>query len=165
MHRKLNETEKLGTAPATAVATELESKTFTNWGAFKKASLTPVQILCTEYQPFHTSVTGCHSRLLLTAEAMLQHITADHGGGFQLTLVQAAKPWDGWDKLEAAGLEAADFRCDVCDAVLRLTPSNILKHMRTHISKFRRAQEGGVFNLTLSTLPSVADANEEFDNA
>lgn len=123
----------------------------TNWGVFKEAGLVPVKIVCDGYYPIHRANLGCHSKLQLTAEAMINHLDQDHGGGFQITLKRTdGKPWDGWDKLQEAGIEIVDFRCDVCDEVLRLNPMIILRHFAPHSGKTRRPRQGGTFNLTIS---------------
>lgn len=122
-----------------------------NWSAFKEAGLIPVQIVCDGYLPIHQFNSGCHSKLALTAEAMISHLDREHGGGFVITLQRTNGPaWDGWDKLIEAGIEVTDFRCDVCDEVIRLNPTFILRHFAPHSGKTRRPRAGGTFLMTIS---------------
>lgn len=133
-----------------------------NWSAFKEAGLVPVEIVCEGYFPIHQFNSGCHSKLQLTAEAMISHLDRDHGGGFQMTLRRSNGPaWDGWDKLAEAGIEVTDFRCDVCDEMIRLNPTFILRHFPAHAGKTRRPRMGGVFNITISRQvnPDFTDAD------
>lgn len=133
----------------TKIPTAKNSKT--NWSVFKEAGLVPTEIVCEGYYPVHRFNNGCHTKLGLTAEAMIAHLDADHGGGFQITLKRSdGKMWDGWDKLSEAGIEVTDFRCDVCDEVLRLNPTIILRHFAPHTGKSRRPRLGGTFNITIS---------------
>lgn len=136
----------------TEQAKPVSKKSFTNWDAFAKAGLRPVTVKCQAYKPVHLSDRSCHSNLLFTADALKRHVDADHGGAIQITL----KKVDGsgsvgnfWKALAESGLEAYDFRCDVCDKVLKFHPTSILGCMRSHNGKTRRVLPGGHYNLTL----------------
>jgi len=134
----------------------------TNWGAFKEAGLSPIDITCEGYLPIHQFNSGCHSKLALTAEAMISHLDREHGGGFVMTLRKSNGPvWDGWDKFIELGIEITDFRCDVCDEVIKLNPSFILRHFAPHSGKMRRPKAGGTFNITISRQvnPEYTDAD------
>jgi len=127
-------------------------KSFTNWDAFAKAGLRPVTVTCQAYKPIHLADRSCHTNLQFTAEALTRHLQADHGGAIQLTLkkVDGGNSVGGfWKALSESGLEAHDFRCDVCDKVLRFHPTSILSCMRAHNGKTRRVMPGGHYNITL----------------
>lgn len=139
-------------------------KTVTNWIAFEIARLMPKEILCQGYKPTHQVDLSCHTRLPLDAAVLGKHIKAEHGGGFLFTLRKADKTWPGWRKFSALGLEAHDFRCAVCDAVVPFHPGHILKHMKPHTGKIKRITPGGGFNITLGFgLPDLPDV-EAFES-
>lgn len=136
------------------------SKTFTKWDAFAKAGLRPVTITCQAYKPVHLSDRSCHTNLQFSAAAFKRHIEADHGSAIQLTL----KKVDGtssplWKELSESGLEAHDFRCDICDRQLTFHPTSILSCMRAHSGKTRRVFPGGHFNITLGLSPRDYEEN------
>ena len=140
------------TKPTVEVKSAPAKKSFTNWDAFAKAGLRPVTVKCQAYKPVHLSDRSCHSNLMFTGEALTRHVIADHGGAIQLTL----KKVDGsgsvgnfWKALAESGLEAYDFRCDICDKVLKFHPTSILGCMRAHNGKTRRVLPGGHYNITL----------------
>ena len=125
-------------------------KVVTKWSALDEARLVPTKITCEGYRPTHRVDNGCHSRLRLNPSYMKQHLEGGHGGGFRLYLRKGDKPWPGWKICVEQGLEAVDFRCEVCDAVVPFSPMHIAKHMKAHSGKSRRVLTGGVFNITLS---------------
>lgn len=142
------------------------SKTHTKWHALEEARLIPTEIVCDGYRPWHAFNNGCHSRLRLDVDQMIAHTEGQHGGGFMLKVRKGDKPWPGWKQLAEKGIEAADFRCEVCDAVIPFHPMHITKHMRAHTGKHRRVLPGGRYNLTLSVgapIPTEAEAFEDFE--
>lgn len=137
------------------------SKTFTNWDAFAKAGLRPVTITCQAYAPYHRVDRSCHSNLRFKPEDFKRHMPGC-GGALQLTL----KKVDGkesalWKELSESGLEAHDFRCDICDKQLAFRPSSILPCLRAHSGKTRRVHPGGKFNITLG---EVREQDEELSD-
>lgn len=155
------------TKPSVASTTEAgpsapptKPKTFTNWKAFADAKLTPATISCQAYKPIHLADMSCHTRLLFHAATLKRHIEAEHGAGFQFLVKNTdGKPSPFWTELEELGLEAHDFRCDVCDEELRFNPTTILRHMRNHAGKTRKAGPGGMFNVTIGF--SAPDRSED----
>ena len=154
---------------ATSVAKTPEpvkSKTYTNWKAFNQARLVPTILTCSAYKPVHLADMSCHTKLLITGESVQKHIEHDHSGGF---IVQV-KTSDGklsnfWQELEDLGLEAHDFRCDICNKILRFHASSIIPHMKAHGGKTRRVLPGGLFAFTISAgRPEQALDDEDEDN-
>lgn len=152
---------------ATPVAETPKPKTFTNWKAFEQAKLVPATIKCEAYRPVFQHDASCHSNLLFTVETLQRHIDGDHGGGFRFFLKQTdGKPSPLWKALEEAGLEAHDFRCEICDKQLRFHPSSIIPHLKAHGGKTRRVLPGGVFNMVLSKgRPEIELTDEDEDVA
>ncbi len=134
----------------------------TNWKAFEDAKLVPVLIRCDGYFPYHKHNEGCHTVLSPTADAMITHFNAGHGGGFymQLRRSNGSKPWEGWKHLAEAGMEIVDFRCAVCNTEIVLDPRYILPHMVPHRNGNKRTQQGGGFWITISDKPINHDANQ-----
>jgi hypothetical protein len=140
------------------------STTYTKWDAFDRAHLVPVTITCDGYHPVHYVNNGCHSKTVLSAEAIINHMRADHGNGFQIQLrVTDGKGWPGWKALKDAGIEIVDLRCDVCDKTLPLHPQHLLGCMRAHAGKTKRARQGGLYNLTLSFNKPIAAEEDPYD--
>lgn len=125
------------------------NKTLTNWNVFVKAQLVPKRMVCEGYGPQHRFDQGCHSNLLLTAEAVERHLDADHGGGYRIFLRKGDIPWKGWLEFQDKGLEIHDFRCEICDAEVPLTPQHIFKHMESHTGKMKRPRQGGEYLITI----------------
>lgn len=113
-------------------------KTFTNWDALNVARLKLVVLTCARYRGGQLPEPSCHTRLPHSVGTIKAHIAAEHGGTFRLAVRQSdAKSSKLWSELAEAGLESHDFRCDVCDAVVRLHPSAILPHLKPHKGKTR----------------------------
>lgn len=154
--------------PATSVYdSSTPNKTYTNWKAFDQAKLVVTSAKCESYRPVFLHDGSCHSNLILKAENFIRHIQGDHGGGFRL-FVKAAeangKASPLWQELADAGLEAHDFRCEICDKQLRFAPSSFIGHLKAHSGKTRRVNLGGVFNVVLS-LAKPEDVLDEDDAA
>lgn len=141
-----------------------KSKTFTNWRAFGDAHLAPETLFCQAYKPIHLSDMSCHTKLLFKAETLKRHIEAEHGAGFQFLVRNTdGKVSPFWADMENLGLEAHDFRCDVCDQELRFNPTTILRHLRPHAGKTRKSRPGGMFNLTLGfSKPDTSESDGDF---
>ncbi len=138
----------------------------TKWGAFEKAGLEPVEISCQAYLPVHPADLSCHTRLVLNAQAIINHVDADHLGGFAVTLRKTGRSWPGWLDLKTAGIESYDFRCDVCDAIVPMQTQHLLIHMKPHPGKSRRIGKGGKFWMTVGhdkPVSNAIDATEEDD--
>ena len=133
-----------------------ETRSITNWQAFNDAKLIPVSIQCDGYQPMWPTNLGCHTRLPLKAEVMVNHIP-EHGGAFRMVLESDATKWPGWEELAKLGVECSDCRCEVCDAQVPMRAPALLKHMKVHPSKHRRNQQGGQFNFSLTFDKSIFD--------
>jgi hypothetical protein len=140
----------------------VEQKTHTKWSALTSANLVPTQIVCNGYRPFHTVDSGCHTRLKLDPEQLKAHVEGGHGGGFSFKFRKGDKPWAGWKKFELLNLEAMDFRCEICNAVIPFHPMHILKHMRPHTGNQRRVLPGGLYNMTLNVGIPTATEEEAF---
>src|SRR5690349_21137271 len=96
------ETAKLvglsSTIPASAPTAETNPSTKpsdTNWAAFDKARLVPSEIVCQGYYPVHPHDASCHSRIKLSAESMIPHITGEHGNRYGTGFKFSLKPTDG----------------------------------------------------------------------
>ena len=121
-------------------------KSYTDWEALDKCGLVPVALDCQAYQPFHGHDHSCHTHLRFTAETIKRHVEGDHGGGFQVYVRRSdGKPSPLWKALAEAGLEAVDFRCDICQSRpadgLRFHPSSILQHIKPHRGKLAKNQD------------------------
>ncbi len=140
---------------ANIAKTAVEKTALTNWKAFVDAGLVPTQIRCDGYFPKHPTNEGCHSALVPTGQAMINHLKAEHGGGFFITFrrTDGSKPWTGWQELQDAGIEISDFRCAVCNEQIALDPRHILQHMNPHKNGNRRTQEGKIFWMTITDKP------------
>lgn len=128
-----------------------EKKVVTNWSALKSAQVVPTSLECNSYRPFHRVDLSCHTRLVPRAESVVRHLEMGHGGGFQIKLRRADKPWPEWERLGELGLEASDFRCEICDKQVPFHPIHILNHLKSHSGKIKRVSPGGVFNLTVTS--------------
>lgn len=132
------------------VVTPTKKKTYTNWKAFEQMKLVPTSIKCEGYRPVFLADMSCHSHMQFKASTIASHIDGEHGGGFRFFLKTTdGKPHPIWQELEDAGLEAHDFRCEICDAQLRFAPSSIAAHLKPHSGKTRRVLPGGVLNLLI----------------
>lgn len=149
---------------ATSVA---KKKTFTNWKAFEACKLVPATISCEAYRPVFSNDASCHTKIPMNVATLVRHLDGEHGGGFRFFLkTTEGKPHPLWKELEEAGIEAHDFRCDVCSAQLRFHPSSIMPHMKAHSGNTRRVNPGGVFDVLLGkTRPDREESDEEQDVA
>ncbi len=153
-----------------AVSPEMETprkqKTYTNWKVFEQMKLTPVTIKCEGYRPLFMADISCHSNLRFTAATIKNHVDGDHGGGFRFFLKTTdGKPHPIWAELEAAGMEAHDFRCEICDSQLRFAPTSIASHLKAHSGKTRRVLPGATFNLLIGSGKPEREEVDEVDVA
>lgn len=148
---------------APAAATNNPPASSTNWGAFSKAQLVPSSVTCLSYRPIHRVDNTCHSKILLSAEAVKRHIEMGHSGAFQMLLRHTDKSTDFWQGLSDTGLESIDLRCEICDAVIPFHPNHISKHMKPHNGKSKRVIPGGLFNVTISTGQVAPSEEDAFD--
>jgi hypothetical protein len=79
-----------------------------------------------------------------------------------LSLRRSDKPVKLWDQLAEAGLEAVDFRCEICDKQLPFHSNHLDACMKPHAGKSRRVKEGGHFNVTIKRDYETA-ADEAFE--
>jgi hypothetical protein len=129
----LKSKEDTAVAVAEAPAPSSKRKTYTPWDAFVKAKLVPVSIVCDTIRGRQAD-EACHTRLALTADSIIRHISElDHGGGFKIQFKKTdGKPWQGWKDLEDAGFEIAGLKCVPCDEKVQVSPRDLLNHMRQH---------------------------------
>lgn len=151
-------------------------KTYTNWEAFTKAKLRPVNIKCQGYKPTHTYDAGCKTNLTFDVDTLIEHIKRDHGGGFEMVLRVGANAWEGWNLFQSKGIEITDIKDFLTDADVRIQPGELLKYTKSRRGKNKEAQmrhngllAGGIptaiFNITLGfNKPSITDDeyNQEF---
>jgi hypothetical protein len=120
-------------------------KTQTNWDALTKAGLRPTVVFCQAYADQSGRLlsrvdTSCHSRLIPKAENLITHYKGGHGGEFKIGVRKSDnKPSPMWAELAAAGIEAVDFRCEVCGVPLRFHPTSFIQHLRSHTGKTKQA--------------------------
>ncbi len=151
------------------VSTEVEPveqpKCLTKWEAFEEAGLVPTEVWCWDYFPASRVDMSCHSRLMLNGEAVVRHMSPEHGtgGGFKMKLKRTErKSGTFWADLKKSGVELHDFRCDVCDKDIPLTPRRILKHMEAHSGRTHNTVQGGTFLFSLRFDPALEGNEEEF---
>ena len=151
--------------PTAETVVASEKKCFTNWSAFTKALVAPSEITCQGYQPMQRVDMACHTRLRFNPQTLIDHVRADHGGGFRFKLKETQKPWPGWAEFEKLGVEAHDFRCEVCDKVIPFHPNHIKNHMRPHAGKVRRvfSDHHSIFNFTLGLDPPTPSDEEIYE--
>src|SRR5665213_3076231 len=126
--------------PAPAPA-EAPKNSYTNWKAFENAKVVPVVMIC-DVIDRHPADESCKTRLVPTAENLMKHFSAEHGGGFQIKFKQTdGKPWPGWKQLDEAKFEVVDLRCEVCNRSVEISARDILNHIRPHQGKFRGAYQ------------------------
>lgn len=163
-------------APEVIVEEEKQEprKTFTNWKVLYDTKLYPTVIKCEGYFPMQPFNSGCHTLMNLKPDQLLQHLEADHGGGFFLSFRVGAQNdpigarehkiafWDGWLKLQELGLELRDLRCDICNEEIPLNSRSITRHLKPHAGKSTRVKPGGDFWFTLSKeVPQESGSDEE----
>ena len=154
-------------APQPAEATR---KSATNWMALAKAGVKPVTVRCQTYPPIFRSDASGHSALQVNSATLKRHREGEHGGAYYVQLTpKAGKASTFWQDMEDSGLEAQDFRCEICDKVLRLplhqsnfVPSAVC--MRPHAGKTRRVYPGGKFNFYVS-MSKPEGSEDELDAA
>lgn len=128
---------------AEAVA-EPESKqktTYTNWDTFVKAGLAVKSIKC-ECLRGHPADEACKTFLIPTAQNVINHVNAGHGGGFLFEVVEVSdggRAWPGWKEFAKAGLEIQTLIDEVTDHPINLSVRAIKTVLRPHQGKFRGA--------------------------
>lgn len=150
-----------------------EKKTETPWDIFGKANYGVKEIVC-QCLPGHPSDEACKTAIIPTAQHVLAHVRAGHGGGFEFTvrevLPQRGKPWKGWDELRDAGAEIAWIRDEVSDKQVDLSAKALKDVLKPHQGKFRGAWQAFNHHLLINIyLPSVnapatGEYDDEFDN-
>lgn len=144
-----------------------DREVFTNWNIFNKTKLHPTYMRC-ESNSAHTGYnSGCHTQLPFIAKSYVSHLDNGHGGGIFIsfrenfksdmigaqtasTIAQRPEAHPIWDEFKEHGIELRDFRCDVCDAQIKLNPNVILRHCKPHTGKSTRLRPGGDFWLYIS---------------
>lgn len=126
--------ETTGTAVAEKPAEASKArKAYTNWDALAKSGLVPLVINCQSYRPVHMADFSCHTALKMDVPTLRRHMVSEHGSAFEIFLKRTdGKESPLWQELSAAGLEAGDFRCGCCSKPVRLHPTSILQHSRSH---------------------------------
>ena len=146
---------------------EIESNSGTPWENLANGGIVPIRVMCQDYQPIHRADMSCHTNLQIKAPALTSHMTEEHGAGggfyFQLRHRPGQKS-DLWGELAEAGVEMHDFRCDVCDEQLPLTPRRVVRHIAAHAGKMRSARAGGGFWMTLRFDPPDGGDGDYQDN-
>ncbi len=157
---KTKSAEKL---EAAEVATLKERKTLTDWSVFEKGGLVPVRIRCEGYMGSHPSDLSCHSNLLLTGEAVLNHMQPDHSGGwFKFKFrISDGKVSPIWGKLADAGVEISDLYCSHCRTQVAMTPRNIIKHLQPHAGATRINPDPQSLCFSLTTNKADLDEYDE----
>lgn len=122
------------------------TKTYTNWDIFDKANYGVSRIVC-ECLPGHPADEACKTALIPTASNVINHIKAEHGGGFMFTIREAKTPWKGWQELAAAGVEIQWIQDQVNDKSVDLSVRALRTVLKPHQGKFRGAWQA--FNHTL----------------
>ena len=139
------------------------SKSLTKWEALKNFAVKEVK--CSAYPPVHKGDDSCHTRLRPTdAQQMVDHINGGHSGAFQFVLEEGTREFPLWKQLAALGVEAQDFRCEICDKVIPFHTNHILPHMRPHSGKLKRIREGKQYNMTLTVGRPTVSEDEAFED-
>ncbi len=157
----------------------------TDWAQFIKGRFVPSEIVCQEYLPVHISTTSCHSRLLTkrakdgaptdprtkkprktgSAQSMLEHTAAGHGGGFKITFKQheaGGETWAGWEEMKAAGVEVVDLRCAWClKSEDRVHAGSLLQHFKPHKGNGRGLKASNEFLMTLALNRNQVEEEDE----
>lgn len=153
---------------STVVAEPEKSKTHTNWDIFVEAGFGVASIVC-DCLPGHPSDEACKTAIRPTAQNVLDHVRAGHGGGFMFTVRDAgAKVWKGWKELEAAGAEIAWIQNQVNDEVVEQTARALKAAMKPQRPKFRGAYQAFnhmlLFNIYLPSVNSPATSSDTDDD-
>lgn len=140
--------------------TPATGRTSTNWKAFQDAGLVPVAIECQVYPPTHQNDFSCHTKLLFEADTLKRHLQGEHGGAYCIYLRKTdGRPAKLWEDLMNSGLEAQDFRCGACSAILRFHPTSMANHLKGHRGNTRQSyaeiirrhpKSIGMFQVTVS---------------
>lgn len=137
--------------PVEEIEVPAKKKLFTNWKAFDQAGLGVKNIRCDGYTPIHPYNNGCHTNIIPTTENLAPHIDGEHGGGFEMALINEGNPSPLWKELEADGVEIRDIRCGHCGAEVRLHPKKLQEHgWKSHPGKFSKTAPAGVFAVTFT---------------
>lgn len=133
-------------------AASTASTTLGEWKVFVDLGIVPTQIVCSEYKPVELATVGCHSRTLLTADAIERHILADHGGCFlvDVEFSDAQAGWPGWAELATRGYRLVDFRCDCCQEELVPSTQTITRHLNIHQNSNGRRMENKTFRMKIA---------------
>ena len=165
--------------PSLEVLSPSKERTRTNWRALADAGLVPIMLDCQAYKPTHLADMSCHTHIRFNTDTIKRHIGGEHGGGFQLFVKRQdskkSKESPLWEDLMNSGLEAADFKCNICHAepqqMLRFSAAEILQHVKPHRGKTRQEYQlmlqrnprsEGLLNITFAPQAS-AEVNEEDD--
>lgn len=126
----------------TSVVADPESTsktTQTEWDTFDKAKYGVRGIVC-QCLPGHPSDEACKTALVPSAQSVLNHLRAGHGGGFEFIIRGSMpKPWPGWKDLAAAGAEIAWIRDEVTDRQVDVSKRALEDVLKPHTGKFRGA--------------------------
>jgi hypothetical protein len=135
----------------------------TKWEAFDKANLQITNLVCdSPNAPYNA---GCHTNLVPRAENVLTHINAEHGGGFIASVrVSDGKPWQGWQRLKALGVEMLALRCAHCGHDIPLNPQHILRHLKPHPGLLRRSSPNDKLSFYLSTNKPTPTEDEAYSD-
>ena len=152
------------TTTASAVETP-QSKLSPQWQCFVGAKLVPETVIC-DVIHMHPADEACKTKLIPTAENMMKHYYAEHGGGFQVKFRQTTGPaWQGWSKLDEAKFAVVDLKCEACDKSLDLSSRDINNHLRPHQGKFRGAFQNNRNTFFLRIQDSKATRSEDDDES
>lgn len=138
------------------------NKSLTKWEALK--NFVVKELTCSAYPPIHKGDDSCHSRLHPTnAQQIVDHIKAGHSGAFQVVLEESTREFPLWKQLAVLGVEAQDFRCEICDKQIPFHTNHITPHMKPHTGKLKRIREGKQYNLTLTLGKASVNEDEAFE--
>lgn len=153
---------------ASAMAEPETSKTHTNWDIFVEAGFGVSSVVC-DCLPGHPADESCKTSIRPTAENILAHIRAGHGGGFMFTIRDAgAKIWKGWKELEKAGAEIVWIQNQVNDEIVEQSARALKAAMKPQRPKFRGAYQAYnhmlLFNIYLPSVNTPAESSDIDDD-
>ena len=141
--------------------------TYTNWDTFVKAGFGVKSIKCMTL-PGHPDDEACKTYLVPTAQSVINHVNAGHGGGFMFEIVEGGRVWPGWKEFAEAGLELQGLRDEVTDNQVNLSIRALKQALRPHQGKFRGAWQSFhnqfLFYVQFTPPPSAGDDAYDFDN-